>query len=330
MIDADILPRHDWTVPEIRAIHDLPLFELVDRARDVHRRTQPEGAIQLCSLLSVETGACPEDCAYCAQSARHRTHVVPDRTLDREAILARARAARERGATRFCMGAAGRGPTDGDTFERILEVVRAVKALGIETCCSLGRLDGDQARRLKAAGLDSYNHNLDTSRRYYPEIITTRTFDERLETLRNVQAAGIRVCTGGILGMGETVDDRCGMLEELTRLRPHPDSVPLNALVRIPGTPLQALPPLDPLELVRLVATARLVLPRSIVRLSAGRAQLGREAQLLALYAGANSIFYGERLLTVENAGPAEDDALLAAAGLRPLAPRLTTPPSAS
>jgi len=314
--------RHDYTIPEIRALHDRPLFALIDQARDVHRLAQDPTALQLCSLLSVETGACAEDCAYCAQSARYRTHVKAGRSLDPETILGHATEARRRGATRFCMGAAGSGPDDEATFGRVLDLVRRVKALGIETCCSLGRLDADQARRLREAGLDSYNHNLDTSRRYYPEIITTRTFDDRLATLRAVQAAGIRVCTGGIIGMGETVDDRCGMLQELAALDPHPDSVPLNVLVRIPGTPLAALPPVDPLEIVRMVATARILMPRSMLRLSAGRAALGREAQLLAIYAGANSIFYGDKLLTVDNAGPDDDDALLAAAGLTPLAPR--------
>lgn len=322
MSDAPIVLRHDYTIPEIRAIHDRPLLALLDQARDVHRRAQETTTIQLCRLLSVETGACSEDCAYCAQSARYPTSVRPERFPALETILDHAREARRRGATRFCLVTSGSGPEDGADLDRLLDAVRAVKALDLEVCACLGRLGERQAQRLRAAGLDNYNHNLDTSRRFYPEIITTRTYDDRLATIRATRAAGIRVCVGGIIGMGETVDDRCGLLQELARLDPHPDTVPLNQLVPIPGTPLEALPPLDPLEIVRLVATARILMPRSLVALAAGRAALTREAQLLALYAGANSIFHGDKLLTVDNAGPDQDDALLELAGLTPMAPR--------
>ena len=312
--------RHDYSLEEIRGIHDLPLFELIDRSRDVHRRFHDPSAIQLCSLLSVKTGGCPEDCSYCAQSARYRTRVEPERLLDHDAVLQRARRARAHGATRFCMGAAWKGLRDGETFEKVLALVRDVRALGIETCCSMGDVTPEQARRLKDAGLDSYNHNLDTSPDFYSKIITTRSFEQRMQTLRAIQAAGIRVCTGGIIGMGESVEDRCSMLQELARMDPHPDSVPINALIRIPGTPLEQLPPIDPIEMVRMVATARILMPRSMVRLSAGRTLLGQEAQLLCIYAGANSIFYGDRLLTADNVAPSDDDRLLQTAGLRPLA----------
>jgi biotin synthase len=313
--------RHDLTLAEIQALHELPLFELIDRARAVHRESQPPNAVQLCSLLSIKTGGCPEDCGYCSQSSRFRTPVAADRLADLERVLAAARAARDGGASRFCMGAAWRDARDDGAFERVLDMIRAVKALGMETCCSLGMLTDGAAARLKEAGLDAYNHNLDTSRRHYPSIVSSHTFDDRMRTLRVVQRAGIRVCTGGILGLGESVEDRCSMLQELARLDPHPDSVPINVLVPIPGTPLARLPPVDPLEVVRVTAVARILMPSAKVRLSAGRAVLGREAQLLCMYAGANSIFYGDKLLTAPNAGPAEDDALLRAAGLRPMRP---------
>jgi biotin synthase len=315
--------RHDWTVDEVVALHDQPLFSLVDQARAVHVAAHPRrGAeVQLCTLLSVKTGGCPEDCAYCPQSAHYETEVGPEKMLDVGAVLAAADRARAHGATRFCMGAAWREVKDGPAFDRVLDMVRGVKARGMEACCTLGMLTEEQARRLKEAGLDAYNHNLDTSRQSYRSIVTTRTYDERLATLRNVRRAGITVCSGGIIGMGESIADRCSMLVELSRLDPHPESVPVNALVRVAGTPLASLPPIDPLELVRMIATARIVFPRAMVRLSAGRADLGREAQLLCLYAGANSIFYGDRLLTTPNPGPDEDEALLRDAGLSPMAP---------
>lgn len=313
--------RHDWTVPEVRALHDLPLFELVDRARAVHLQTYPSDEVQLCTLLSVKTGGCPEDCAYCPQSSHHEAPVKGEPLMKVDEVLAAAQRAKEHGATRFCMGAAWRNPKDGPAFERVLDMIRGVKALGLEACVTLGMLNPEQAQRLKEAGLDAYNHNLDTSREHYRSIITTRTYEDRLNTLQNVRHAGITVCSGGIIGMGESIDDRCGMLVELARLEPHPESVPINALVRVPGTPLETLPPIDPLELVRMIATARLMMPRSRVRLSAGRSELNREAQLLCMYAGANSIFYGDRLLTTPNPGPNEDADLIRAAGLTALAP---------
>jgi len=313
--------RHDWTLAEVRAIHDLPLFALVDQARGVHRLHHPESEVQLCTLLSVKTGGCPEDCAYCPQSSHHETSVKGEAMVPLEDVIGAARRAKEHGATRFCMGAAWREPKEGPAFDRVLEMVRGVKELGLEACVTLGMLTDSQAERLKEAGLDAYNHNLDTSRSHYRSIISTRTFDDRLATLRRVRKAGITVCSGGIIGMGESIDDRVAMLIELSSLDPHPESVPINALVRVPGTPLAGLPPVDPLELVRLIATARIVMPRSRVRLSAGRTELGREAQLLCLYAGANSIFYGEELLTTPNPNEDADRELIRAAGLGVQAP---------
>jgi biotin synthase len=312
--------RHDWTVDEIVAIHDQPLFALVDQARAVHTAIHAGGEVQLCALLSVKTGGCPEDCAYCPQSAHYSTDVGPEKMLDVRAVLDAARRARQNGATRFCMGAAWREVKDGPAFERVLDMVRGVKAAGLEACCTLGMVTEEQAVRLKEAGLDAYNHNLDTSRQSYRSIVTTRTYDDRLATLRNVRQAGITVCSGGIIGMGESVADRCAMLVELSRLDPHPESVPVNALVRVAGTPLASLPPVDPLDLVRMIATARIVFPRSMVRLSAGRSELTREAQILCLYAGANSIFHGDRLLTTPNPDPDDDASLLRDAGLSPMA----------
>jgi biotin synthase len=313
--------RHDWSVAETRRIHDMPLFDLVDRARSVHREFHVPNEVQLCTLLSVKTGGCPEDCAYCPQSSHHATPVKPQAMLKQDEVVHAARQAKQNGATRFCMGAAWREAKDGPAFDRVLAMIRAVKEVGLETCVTLGMLDADQARRLKEAGLDAYNHNLDTSREHYRSIISTRVYEDRLRTLRNVRQAGITVCSGGIIGMGETIDDRCSMLVELARLDPHPESVPVNALVRVPGTPLESLPPVDALELVRMVATARIMMPKSRVRLSAGRTELGREAQLLCLFAGANSIFYGEQLLTTPNPDKNEDAELLAAAGLRAQSP---------
>ncbi|HEX6764142.1 MAG TPA: biotin synthase BioB [Polyangiaceae bacterium] len=313
--------RHDWSVAEARAIHDLPLFELVDRARAVHLEHHPKSEVQLCTLLSVKTGGCPEDCSYCPQSSHYETGVKGEALLPLDDVLKAARAAKAQGATRFCMGAAWREPKDGPMFDRVLDMVRGVKEVGLEACLTAGMLSDSQAARLKNAGLDAYNHNLDTSRKYYKSIITTRVFDDRLATLRKVREAGITVCSGGIIGMGESIDDRCAMLVELASLDPHPESVPVNALVRVPGTPLEALPPVEPLELVRMIATARILMPKSRVRLSAGRTELGKEAQLLCLYAGANSIFYGEKLLTTGNPEEDEDQKLMRAAGLTAQAP---------
>jgi biotin synthase len=313
--------RHDWSLAEVRALHDLPLFELIDRARSVHVAYHQHDEVQLCTLLSVKTGGCPEDCSYCSQSSHHDTAVKGEPLMKLEDVVAAARRAKEQGATRFCMGAAWREVKEGPQFERVLGMVREVKSLGLEACVTLGMLNAEQAQRLKEAGLDAYNHNLDTSREHYRSIISTRTFDDRLRTLKNVREAGITVCSGGIIGLGESVDDRCRLLIELASLSPHPESVPVNALARIEGTPLASLPPVDPLDLVRMIATARVMMPRSKVRLSAGRTELSREAQLMCLYAGANSIFYGDRLLTTSNPGEDADSELLRAAGLKASTP---------
>ncbi|HMA93283.1 MAG TPA: biotin synthase BioB [Polyangiaceae bacterium] len=317
--------RHDWTLEQIRDLHQLPLFTLLDRARAVHTAHFPDNDLQLCTLLSVKTGGCPEDCGYCAQSSRHhKSPVQPQAMLDVQAVVAAARRAKQHGATRFCMGAAWRAVKDGPAFEKVLEMIRGVKAEGLEACVTLGMLTEEQAIRLKQAGLDSYNHNIDTSREHYPNIVTTRTFDQRLETLGRVRKAGIGICCGGIIGMGESLDDRCRMLLELSLLQPHPESVPINNLVAIPGTPLESVPKLDPIDVARMIATTRIVLPTSRVRLAAGREQLGREGQILCLYAGANSIFYGEQLLTTPNPPVGSDDELIAATGLQPLSPQLS------
>ncbi len=313
--------RHDWTLAEVRAIHDLPLLELLHRAQSLHREHFGDNKVQLCSLLSVKTGGCPEDCAYCPQAARYHTGVQAEPLMELEDVLAAARKARAAGATRFCMGAAWREVKDGPQFDRVLEMVRGVKRLGMEACCTLGMLSEEQARRLKEAGLDAYNHNLDTSREKYADIITTRVYDDRLRTLERVRRAGIGVCCGGILGMGESVDDRCEMLRTLAAQDPHPESVPINMLVTIPGTPLAGAAPVRSLEMVRAIATARILMPRAMVRLSAGRQQMREEAQLLCMMAGANSVFFGEKLLTTGNPEYAQDMALFQAAGIEPLEP---------
>ncbi|HZS36168.1 MAG TPA: biotin synthase BioB [Polyangia bacterium] len=307
----------DLTLAAIRALHDLPLPELLFRAHAVHREHHRADEVQLCTLLSVKTGGCPEDCAYCPQSAHYETPVSRERSLDVAEVLAAASQARAAGATRFCMGAAWREAKDGPAFDNVLEMVRGVRALGLEACTTLGMLTDEQARRLKDAGLTAYNHNLDTSRAHYASIITTRTYDDRLRTLDAVRRAGITVCSGGIIGMGESIDDRCEMLRTLASLEPPPESVPINTLVATEGTPLASLPPVDPLELVRMIATARILMPRARVRLSAGRLSLTREAQVLCFFAGANSIFYGEKLLTTGNPDVDADRALLDVAGLK-------------
>lgn len=319
-----MLQRHDWSLAEVKAIHDAPLFELVDRARKIHLETFPANQVQLCTLLSVKTGGCQEDCGYCSQSSHHKdSPVKAQKMLEVEDVVSTARKAKEAGATRFCMGAAWREVKDNGAFERVLTMVKEVKGMGLETCVTLGMLNEEQALRLKDAGLDAYNHNLDTSREHYRSIVSTRTFEDRISTITNVRKAGITVCSGGIIGMGESIADRCRLLIELSTLEPHPESVPINALVPIEGTPLSALTPVEPLELVRMIATARILMPTSRVRLSAGRSSLTREAQLLCLYAGANSIFFGEQLLTTPNPGENEDSALLAAAGLEALPPEV-------
>lgn len=314
------------TLQEVRAIHDLPLPELLFRAQTVHRQHHAADEVQLCTLLSVKTGGCPEDCSYCPQSAHYDTPIAAEKSLAVDEVLDAAGKARAAGATRFCMGAAWREVKDGPAFDNVLSMVRGVRALGMEACVTLGMLNDDQARRLKEAGLTAYNHNLDTSRQHYKSIITTRTYDDRLATLRRVREAGITICSGGIIGMGESIDDRCDMLRTLASLDPQPESVPINTLVATPGTPLEAMPPVEPLELVRMIATARILMPRSRVRLSAGRLSLSKEAQLLCFFAGANSIFYGEKLLTTGNPDVSEDQALLRAAGLKPAPVSEVTP----
>jgi biotin synthase len=312
--------RHDYTVAEVRALHDLPLPTLVHRAQTVHQEHHRPDEVQLCSLLSVKTGGCPEDCAYCPQSSRHEGGVGAERMMTTAEVLDAAERARAAGATRFCMGAAWREVKDGPAFESVLEMVRGVRGLGMEACVTLGMLSDEQAQKLGEAGLTAYNHNLDTSREFYGRIITTRTYEDRLRTLASVRRAGVTVCSGGIIGMGESIADRCAMLATLASLDPHPESVPVNALVAVEGTPLAERPPVDPLELVRMIATARILMPAAKVRLSAGRLSLSRESQLLCFLAGANSIFYGEKLLTTGNPDVEADQALLRDAGLRPAA----------
>jgi biotin synthase len=321
--NADSPLRHAYTVDEVERLYHLPLFELIDQARRMHQTFHPPNQVQLCTLLSIKTGGCAEDCSYCSQSSHYHTEVSPEKMLDLDAVLASARQAKEVGSTRFCMGAAWREVKEGPAFERVLTMIRGVKAVGLETCCTLGMLTDDQARRLKEAGLDSYNHNLDTSREHYRSVISTRTYEDRIRTLASVRKAGISVCCGGIIGMGESVRDRCALLVELAQLNPPPESVPINALVPAAGTPLESMPPVDPVDLVRMIATARIMFPRAMVRLSAGRKELSREAQLFCMYAGANSIFYGDRLLTSGNPVPDEDSALLRSAGLSGMAPAL-------
>ena len=311
--------RYDWEPGEVAEVYQAPLPELIFRAQNVHRQWHAADQVQTCQLLSIKTGGCPEDCAYCPQSAHYDTDVERQALLKPEHVIKVARGAAERGITRFCMGAAWRQVPEGAEFERVLEMVRGVSSLGMEVCCTLGMLTEQQAVRLKAAGLTAYNHNLDTAPDFYGSIITTRVYDERLRTLAAVRKAGITVCCGGILGMGESQADRIGLLHQLATLQPHPESVPINMLVRVPGTPLAAMPPLDPLEMVRAIATARILMPSSRVRLAAGRKQLSPEAVTLCFLAGANSIFVGEKLLTTPNPGVDEDERLLQSLGLKPL-----------
>jgi biotin synthase len=306
------------TVSDVRAIHDLPLPDLVLRAQLVHREHHRPNEVQLCSLLSVKTGGCPEDCSYCPQSSHYDTGVKKEKMLAVDEVVTRASRAKAAGATRFCMGSAGRNAQNGESFDAILAMVRAVRGLGMEACITLGMLTDEQAERLAQAGLTVYNHNLDTSREFYGNIITTRTYDDRLATLSRVRKAGIKICSGGIIGMGESIDDRCAMLATLASLEPPPESVPINALVPVPGTPLANQPPVDPLELVRIIATARILMPKTQVRLSAGRAQLSREAQVLCFIAGANSFFFGEKLLVTGNPDVEADQKLLRDAGMKP------------
>ncbi|HET9689423.1 MAG TPA: biotin synthase BioB [Pseudolabrys sp.] len=309
-------PRHDWAREEVRELFGLPFPDLIFRAAQVHREHFDPSEVQISTLLSIKTGGCPEDCAYCPQSAKFETGVTAEKLMNLKAVLAEANAAKAGGASRFCMGAAWRSPKDRD-LEKVCEMVEGVKALGLETCATLGMLTAEQALRLKNCGLDYYNHNLDTSPEFYGEIITTRTYQDRLNTLEHVRAAGINVCCGGIVGMGESLEDRVGMIATLASLPVHPESVPINMLVRVEGTPLAHTKTLDPLDFVRTIAVARITMPASMVRLSAGREDMSEETQALCFIAGANSIFYGPKLLTTPNPNRDRDLALLDKLGLR-------------
>jgi len=309
--------KHDWSLSEIDEIYRAPFIDLLFQAQLVHRKHHSPNEVQGSVLLNIKSGGCPEDCAYCPQSAHYRTGVARSELVAVDEALAAARAARAQGATRFCMGAAWRDVPRGPQFDRVLDMVRGVRALGMEACCTLGMLQQDQADALADAGLTAYNHNLDTSPEFYGEIITTRTYADRLATLGRVRAAGITVCCGGIIGMGESTEARLGLLQQLAALDPHPESVPINMLVAVEGTPLGGRPPVDPFDLVRLVATARIMMPRSYVRLSAGRLSLSDEAQALCFIAGANSVFLGDRLLTTPNPAPDADRSLLDRLGMQ-------------
>jgi len=310
--------RHDWTRAEIAALLDLPFADLLARAHAVHRAHHDANAVQVSTLLSVKTGGCPEDCAYCPQAARYATGVDAEKLMTVDAVLAKARQAKAAGASRFCMGAAWRSPKDRD-IPKIAAMVGAVKALGMETCATLGMLTQSQADALKDAGLDYYNHNLDSAPEFYGEIIHTREYQDRLGTLECVRDAGLKTCCGGIVGMGETREQRAGLLQALANLPEHPQSVPINRLVQVAGTPLAGTPVLDPFEFVRMIAAARIVMPKSMVRLSAGRAEMSDELQALCFFAGANSIFYGEKLLTTGNPDVEHDQRLFARLGVRPM-----------
>jgi biotin synthase len=317
--DANRCIRHDWSRAQVRALFALPFPELMFRAQAIHRLHFDPCAVQISTLLSIKTGGCPEDCAYCPQSIHYDTGVKAEKLMSVDAVVAEARAARQAGASRFCMGAAWREPKDRD-LDKVCEMVAGVKALGLESCATLGMLTGDQARRLKSAGLDYYNHNLDTSPEYYGAIITTRTYRDRLDTLAHVRDAGIHVCCGGIVGMGESAEDRVGMIATLANLPVHPESVPINLLVEVEGTPLARGARLDPLDFVRTIAVARVTMPKSVVRLSAGREEMSDETQALCFLAGANSIFYGPKLLTTPNPERDHDMRLMDRLGLTPMA----------
>ncbi|CBV42054.1 biotin synthase BioB [Halomonas elongata] len=316
-LDASHEPRHDWRLEEIEALFSLPFNDLLFRAQQVHRAHFDPNAVQVSTLLSIKTGACPEDCKYCPQSGHYNTGLGKEKLLEVEKVVEQARAAKQAGASRFCMGAAWRSPRERD-LDVVLEMVGRVKELGLETCMTLGMVDAHQASRLAEAGLDYYNHNLDTSPEYYGEIITTRSYADRLDTLSNVRDAGMKICSGGILGMGEATRDRAGLLQQLARLNPHPESVPINMLVKVPGTPMENVEDLDPLEFIRAIAVARILMPASHVRLSAGREQMDESTQAMAFLAGANSIFYGDTLLTTGNPQVERDRALFDKLGLHP------------
>jgi biotin synthase len=307
---------------ELHTLYHLPFFDLISRSHTVHTEHWPKNEVQLCTLLSIKTGGCSEDCSYCSQSAHHSTDIERQQLLGVETVMESARRARETGSTRFCMGAAWKGVRDGDPkFEQVLDIIRNVKELGMEVCVTLGQLSPKEAAKLKEAGVTAYNHNIDTSPEFYPEIVSTHSFEDRLETIRSVQGAGMAVCCGGILGMGEGIDDRLKMLEVLANFQPQPESVPINSLMAMPGTPLEDESPVDVFDLVRMIAVTRIAIPAAKVRLSAGRTNLTREGQALCLYAGANSIFYGEKLLTAGNPDTASDLALLQELDLSPQQP---------
>jgi len=314
---SEIVVRHDWSRDEVRAIYELPFNELLFQAHSLHRQYFDPNAVQVSTLLSIKTGGCPEDCNYCPQSVHYDTGLEPEHLMEIEAVVTAAKRAKQAGASRFCMGAAWRNPK-GRNFERVLEMVSRVQAEGLETCATLGMLDAEQALALKEAGLDYYNHNLDTSPEFYGDIITTRTYDDRLDTLTHVRDAGINVCCGGIVGLGEQREDRVALLCELANLPEHPGSVPINQLVKVEGTPLEQQTDIDAIEFVRTIATARILMPAAYVRLSAGRSEMTDEMQALCFFAGANSIFYGEKLLTTGNPDTANDDALFGKLGLHP------------
>ena len=310
------------TLAELQELHSLPFFDLLTRAHAVHEKFWPEGRIQLCTLLSIKTGGCSEDCAYCAQSARYKTELESHVLLEREEVMTHAQAAKDSGSTRFCMGAAWKGVRGGTPrFEQVLDIVRDVASLGMEVCVTLGELGPEEANQLRDAGVTAYNHNLDTSPEHYPNIVTTHTYADRLRTIRNVQDAGISVCCGGILGLSETITDRLRLLEVISNFNPQPESVPINSLMPMPGTPMADNPQVDPFDLVRMIACARISVPAAKVRLSAGRTRLTDELQALCFYAGANSIFYGEKLLTTDNPEAEKDMELLAKLGLQTLQP---------
>ncbi|MBA4132316.1 MAG: biotin synthase BioB [Hyphomicrobium sp.] len=310
--------RHDWTRAEALAIHDMPLMDLLFRAQTVHRRYFDANRVQMSRLLSIKTGGCAEDCGYCSQSAHHESGLKASKLMEVERVLAEARKAKETGATRYCMGAAWREPKDRD-MDTVLAMIEGVKAMGMETCMTLGMLSDTQIVKLRDAGLDYYNHNVDTSERFYPEIIKTRTYADRLDTLERVRAAGMKVCSGGIMGMGEETADRVDMLVTLANLSEHPESVPINMLIAIPGTPLEGQEKIDPIAFVRVIATARIMMPKSMVRLSAGRTEMSDEMQAMCFFAGANSIFCGDVLLTADNPGEDKDSVLFAKLGMKPM-----------
>lgn len=310
------------TFEELNSLYQLPLFDLIQRSRQIHEENWPAAEVQLCTLLSIKTGGCSEDCSYCAQSARYKSGVDAERLMEKCDIMKRATAARESGSTRFCMGAAWRGVREGtQRFEQVLDIVRDVSELGMEVCVTLGELGPSEAEKLKDAGVTAYNHNIDTSPEHYPNIVTTHTFQDRLNTIRHAQDAGMSICCGGILGLGETTEDRLKMLEVISSFNPQPESVPINSLMPMPGTPLAEKQGVDVFELVRIIALARLAVPKAKVRLSAGRTQLSEEAQALCFFAGANSIFYGDKLLTAKNPAIEKDLALIDRLGMKPQEP---------